>query len=87
MISGITLSCSEYTVCEPGNATAGTKTLRWTLPSLVDGLAVRHFIHWKSTDEEATVGYALTYTGVEGLSVSYGAGEVGGKTDGSQVLM
>ena len=44
---------------------------------MVDGLAARHFIHWKSAGEEATIGYALTYTGVEGLSLSYGAGERG----------
>ncbi|MDC0898186.1 porin [Candidatus Pelagibacter sp.] len=67
----------------PGNATAGTKTLRWTLPSLMDGLASDISYTASTTDVEATVGYALTYTGVEGLSVSYGAGEVGGKTDGS----
>jgi outer membrane protein OmpU len=67
----------------PGNATAGTKTLRWTLPSLMDGLASDISYTASTTDVEATVGYALTYTGVEGLSVSYGSGDVGGKTDGS----
>ena len=49
----------------------------------MDGLASDISYTASTTDVEATVGYALTYTGVEGLSVSYGAGEVGGKTDGS----
>ena len=72
---GITLSC-WYTLM-PGNASAGSKTLRWTLPSMVDGLAVDISYTGSAAGEEATVGYALTYTGVEGLSVSYGDGEVG----------
>ena len=48
------------------NASAG-KTLRWTLPSMVDGLAADISYNGSSAGEEATVGYAFTYTGVEGL--------------------
>jgi outer membrane protein OmpU len=72
---------ANYT--KAGNASAGSKTLLWALPSMVDGLAVTTSYTGSSTDAEATIGYALTYTGVEGLSVSYGVGEVAGKTDGS----
>jgi outer membrane protein OmpU len=50
---------------------------------MVDGLGVVTSYNWKSAGEEATIGYALTYTGVEGLSVSYGFGEVGGTTAGT----
>ena len=71
------------TYTQPTNASAGTKTLTWTLPSMVDGLGVTTSYTGSGTDAEATIGYALTYTGVEGLSVSYGVGEVAGKTDGS----
>ena len=60
-----------------------TKTLRWTLPSMVDGLAVDISYTGSAAGEEATVGYALTYTGVEGLSLSYGAGEVEVTTAGT----
>ena len=60
------------------NASAGTKTLTWTLPSMVDGLGVVTSYNGSSAGEEGTIGYALTYTGVEGLSVSYGVGEEGG---------
>ena len=65
------------------NAAAGTKTLTWTLPSMVDGLGVVTSYNGSSAGEEGTIGYALTYTGVEGLSVSYGVGEVGDTTAGT----
>ena len=64
------------------NASAG-KTLRWTLPSMVDGLAADVSYNGSSAGEEATVGYAFTYSGVEGLSLSYGAGEKGDTTAGT----
>ena len=63
------------------NASAG-KTLRWTLPSMVDGLAADVSYNGSSAGEEATIGYAFTYTGVEGLSLSYGAGAKGDTTAG-----
>jgi len=66
----------------PTNADAG-KVLTWTLPSVMDGLGVVTSYNMSSAAKEATVGYALTYTGVEGLSVSYGFGEVGGNTAGT----
>jgi len=72
---------ASYT--KPGNASAGTKTLLWALPSMVDGLGVTTSYTGSGTGAEATIGYALTYTGVEGLSVSYGAGEVAGNTAGT----
>ena len=54
----------------------GNNTMYYTLPELVDGLSVSA----SYTPQGATIGassssaYAATYTGVEGLSVSYGAG-------------
>ena len=53
------------------------------MPSMVDGLDVTASYNASSAGEEGTVGYALTYTGVEGLSVSYGFGEFGSATDGT----
>jgi outer membrane protein OmpU len=64
------------------NASAG-KTLRWTLPAMVDGLAADISYNGSSAGEEATIGYAFTYTGVEGLSISYGAGAKGDTTAGT----
>jgi outer membrane protein OmpU len=66
----------------PTNADAA-KVLTWTLPSVMDGLGVVASYNMSAAAKEATVGYALTYTGVEGLSVSYGFGEVGGNTAGT----
>jgi len=66
----------------PTNADAN-KVLTWTLPSVMDGLGVVTSYNMSSAAKEATIGYALTYTGVEGLSVSYGFGEVGGNTAGT----
>ena len=66
----------------PTNADAG-KVLTWTLPSVMDGLGVVTSYNMSAAAKEATIGYALTYTGVEGLSVSYGFGEVGGNTAGT----
>ena len=66
----------------PTNADAG-KVLTWTLPSIMDGLGVVTSYNMSAAAKEATIGYALTYTGVEGLSVSYGVGEVGGNAAGT----
>ena len=66
----------------PTNASAD-KVLTWTLPSLMDGLGVVTSYNMSGAGTEATVGYALTYTGVEGLSISYGVGEVGGNAAGT----
>jgi outer membrane protein OmpU len=78
---GITSATSDG-----GNAltnASANKTLRWTLPSMVDGLAADVSYNGSSAGEEATIGYALTYTGVEGLSLSYGAGAKGDTTAGT----
>ena len=49
----------------------------------MDGWGVTTSYNMSSAAKEGTIGYALTYTGVEGLSVSYGFGEVGGNTAGT----
>jgi outer membrane protein OmpU len=73
---------NTFGFANPSNADAG-KVLTWTLPSVMDGLGVVTSYNMSAAAKEATVGYALTYTGVEGLSVSYGFGEVGGNTAGT----
>jgi outer membrane protein OmpU len=60
----------------PSNADA-QNTLRWTMPSMVDGLAADVSYAGSAAGIEATIGYALTYTGVEGLSLTYAKGERG----------
>ena len=60
----------------PSNADA-QNTLRWTMPAMVDGLAADISYAGSAAGIEATIGYALTYTGVEGLSLTYAKGERG----------
>jgi len=57
---------------------AGNNIMKYTLPSMVDGLAVA-VSYQAGGNSNAGAGsstaYGLTYTGVEGLTVSYGYGE------------
>jgi len=58
----------------------GDNALFYTLPSLVDGLAVDASYKPQGSGAESAVGFAGTYTGVEGLSVSYGTTELNSGT-------
>ena len=57
------------------------KSIDWSLPSFVDGLAVAASYSGSTTGTDSTTAYGLTYTGVEGLTAYYGAGEVGSTSD------
>ena len=46
----------------------------YTLPSMVDGLSVSASYVPAAGNDESDTSYALTYTGVEGLTASYGVG-------------
>ena len=46
----------------------------YTLPSMVDGLAVRASYQPAGAKDESDTAYSLVYTGVEGLTLSYGSG-------------
>ena len=48
--------------------------MTYTLPSIVDGLTVVTSYTPNIGDDESDTSYALTYTGVEGLTASYGVG-------------
>jgi outer membrane protein OmpU len=71
---------SSY-VAVKGSDAKDNKSINWTLPSVVDDLAVSASYSGSTTATDSTTAYGLTYTGVEGLSVSYGAGEVGATAD------
>ena len=51
----------------------GTNFL-YTLPTMVDGLTVMASYQPAGTNDESDTAYALTYAGIDGLSVSYGKG-------------
>ena len=52
----------------------GNNIVLYTLPSMVDGLSVSASYTPKGTTVESSSAFGATYTGVEGLSVSYGVG-------------
>jgi outer membrane protein OmpU len=58
----------------------GDNSLFYTLPSLVDGLTVNASYKPQGSGAESAVGFAGTYSGVEGLSVSYGTTELNSGT-------
>ena len=63
-----------------GSDAANNKTINYTLPTLVDGVSVSASYSASGAAVESTTAFGVTYTGVEGLSVSYGVGENGSTT-------
>ena len=57
------------------SSASGSDILVYALPEMIDGLAVSASYSPQQTSPASSTAYALTYTGVEGLSVSYGKGE------------
>ena len=52
----------------------GGTNFTYTLPSMVDGLTVSASYQPAGSNDESDTAYALTYAGIDGLSVSYGKG-------------
>ena len=72
------------------NSAPGNNSMYYTLPSMVDGLAVNASYKPRGTGRSSASGYSATYTGVEGLSVSYGVTDIEGGTtltSGDQTVM
>ena len=69
---------NTFTYTAPSNSNASDKTLLWALPTFVDGLDTKVSYTGASAGKDSQVSYALTYTGIEGASISYGFGETGG---------
>ena len=59
-------------------SSAGDDMLFYTLPSLVDGVAITTSINPRSAaNAETYMAFGVSYTGVEGLTVNYGQGDSG----------
>jgi outer membrane protein OmpU len=56
------------------NSNASDNMFHYTLPTLVDGLAVSASYVPAGSADASDTSYAVTYTGIEGLSASYGTG-------------
>jgi outer membrane protein OmpU len=68
----------------PTGVGGGDNSMMYTLPSMMDGLAMNVGFTPSGTSTESATSYGLTYTGVEGLSVSYGHGDgTTANTDGT----
>ena len=68
----------------------GNNSMYYTLPSMVDGLAVNASYKPRGTGRASATGLSATYSGVEGLSVSYGVTDIEtgvSTTSGDQTVM
>ena len=74
---------NTFTYTGPTNSNASNKTLLWALPTFVDGLGTKVSYTGASAGKDSQISYALTYTGIEGASISYGFGGTGG-TDAAE---
>ena len=70
---------TKYTAMASSDA-ANNKSVNYTFPSVMDDLALAASYSGTTTATNSTTAFSATYTGIEGLSVSYGAGENGSTT-------
>ena len=78
--NGFTHGAAVAYVGMGGSDAANNKSVNYTLPTLMDDLSVAVSYSGQTTATNSTTAFGVTYTGVEGLSVSYGAGEAGSTT-------
>ena len=80
---------NSFTYTAPTAANGSNKTLLWALPTFVDGLDTKVSYTGASTGKDSQISYALTYSGIEGASISYGFGDTGGvdSSEGSEVTV
>ena len=74
---------NTFTYTAPTAANGSDKTLLWALPTFVEGLDTKVSYTGASAGMDSQISYALTYSGIEGASISYGFGETGG-TDAAE---
>ena len=65
-----TATGDAYMLTSPG----GSNTMLYTLPEMVDGLSVSASYTPQGATAESSTAWGLTYSGIEGLSVSFGQG-------------
>ena len=59
----------------PTGVGSGDNMLMYTTPAIMDGLSLSASYLPNALAADTAIGYSATYTGVEGLSVSYGTGD------------
>ena len=76
------------TTVHPTGLGGGNNSMMYTLPAMVDGVAINASYTPRTTGADSSTAFGVTYTGVEGLSVSYGMGDGGNEsTDGTAFKM
>ena len=65
----------------PTGVGGGDNSMMYTLPAMVDGVALNASYTPRRAANDSSLSYSVTYTGVEGLTASYGVGD--GTTDAS----
>ena len=76
-----------------GNATSGENSFHYTAPAMIDGLALMASLNTgqgTANTGHNSIGWATTYTGFDGLSVSYGISDINtglASTAGDQTVM
>jgi outer membrane protein OmpU len=71
-------------VAMAGSSASDNKSINYTFPSIMDDLALTASYSGSTTAIKSTTAWAATYTGVEGLSLSYGTGENGSTASGAE---
>ena len=77
--NGFTHAGTAY-VAMNGSDAANNKSVNYTFPTIMDDLALSASYSGQTTAVTSTMAWGATYTGVEGLSLSYGVGEDGSTT-------
>ena len=78
--NGFLAGASDTKYVPMAGSDASDNSVNYTLPTLVDGVSVSASYSASGAAVESTTAFGVTYTGVEGLSVSYGVGEAGSTT-------
>ena len=70
-----TWTTTTVTGSKPKAAAAGSNGLTYVLPSLVDGFGLTASYAPKGSGADSSTSFAVSYTGIEGLTLNYGVGE------------
>jgi outer membrane protein OmpU len=64
---------------------ANSKSINYTLPTLMDGVSAAVSYSGAVAGADSTTAFGITYTGIEGLTAYYGAGEDGLRTSKADI--
>jgi len=78
--NGFAAGAADTAYVAMAGSDASDSSVNYTLPTLVDGLSISASYSAGGMYTDSTTAFGATYTGVEGLSVSYGVGENGSTT-------